>query len=212
MYLAETYNNYYRETKQSLYSSKKVIFPKPELYVIYTGEKENKKDVISLSEEFLNGESCSLEIKVKVLHDGKHGDIINQYVKFTKIYQEQIKQHGRTRKAVLETIKICKNEDVLKEYLEKRESEVVTIMMTLFDTEYIFNTYVEDLERNAEKKGEKKGEIKGAIYSMIETCQELGETLEDTIKRVAKKFNLSQSEAEAKVKEHWKSENLSEVL
>jgi hypothetical protein len=166
-----------------------------------------KKDTISLSEEFLNGENCSLEIKVNVLYDGNHGDIINQYVKFTKIYQEQIKQHGRTRKAVLETIKICKNEDVLKEYLEKRESEVVTIMMTLFDTEYIFNTYVESEKREAVEKTATKG-----INAMIETCQEFGATLDETVKRVAKKFDLSQSEAEARVKEHWKSENLSEVL
>jgi hypothetical protein len=50
MYLAETYNNYYKETHQSLYVSKKVSFPKPELYVIYSGERGNKKDVISLSE------------------------------------------------------------------------------------------------------------------------------------------------------------------
>jgi hypothetical protein len=65
-------------------------------------------------------------------------------------------------------------------------------MLAVFDIEYIFNTYVESEKRDT------------GINSMIETCQELGATLEDTAKRVAKKFNLSQSEAETMVKEHWK--------
>jgi hypothetical protein len=215
LYLAETYNNYYKETKQSLYSGKKVTFPKPELYVIYTGERGNKKDVISLSEEFLNGEAFSLEVKVKVLFDGKQGDIVNQYVEFTKIYQEQLKLYNRTRKTVLETIKICKNKNVLKEYLEKRESEVVTIMMTLFDTEYTFKTYVDSEKREAEEKGERKGRIegkregiiegerKGRLNATIEVCKDLGVSVSETVKRIVNDFGLSEADAETKVKECW---------
>ena len=71
MYLAETYNKYFKKTRQSLYGSKKVSFPKPELYMIYIGEKGDKKEIISLTEEFLNGEESSIEVKVKVLFDGK---------------------------------------------------------------------------------------------------------------------------------------------
>ena len=54
----------------------------------------------------------------------KKGDIISQYVAFTRVYNEQIKLHGRTRKAVLETIRICRDSHILKEYLEAREQEV----------------------------------------------------------------------------------------
>ena len=49
------------------------------------------------------------------------------------MYNGQVKEHGRTRKAVIGTIRICKNENLLKEYLESREKEVVDMMMTLFD-------------------------------------------------------------------------------
>lgn len=84
-----------------------------------------------------------------MIYDGEKGDIINQYVTFTKIYNDQIKLHGRTRKAVWETIHICRNQDVLKEYLEQREKEVVDIMMTLFDDEQILEAYVKDIDDNA---------------------------------------------------------------
>jgi hypothetical protein len=208
MYLAETYRNYFKETKQSLYSSKKVDFPKPELYVIYTGKRGDKKDFITLSEEFFNGENCSLDVRVKVIFDGEKGDIINQYVEFTKIYQEQVKLYERTRKAVLETIRICKDKAVLKEYLEKRESEVVTIMMTLFDKEYVFKTYVESEKRESEARGEARGKIigklMGSIETMVETCQEFGVSFSDTVKRIVNKFGISQEEAEKRVRELWK--------
>ncbi len=54
---------------------------------------------------------------------------------FTKIYQEQANLHGRTMETILETIRICKDKGVLKEYLTSREREVVSIMMALFDQE-----------------------------------------------------------------------------
>ncbi len=47
-----------------------------------------------------------------------------------------------TQKAVLETIRICKYRNVLKEYLENKEQEVVDIMMSLFDEEQIMKSFI----------------------------------------------------------------------
>ena len=52
---------------------------------------------------------------------GEKDDIIGEYVTFTKVYNEQCEKHGRTEEAVRETIRICKDKNVLKEYLESRE-------------------------------------------------------------------------------------------
>ena len=53
---------------------------------------------------------------------------------------------------VLETIRICKDQNVLSEYLLGREKEVVDIMMTLFNEEYILKTYVESEKQEAAEK------------------------------------------------------------
>ena len=37
LYLAQSYHEYFERTSQSLYKSTKVKMPKPELYIIYTG-------------------------------------------------------------------------------------------------------------------------------------------------------------------------------
>ena len=60
---------------------------------------------------------------------------------FTKILDNRAKLYGRTKKAVQETIRICKNDNILKEYLESRESEVVDIMMQLYDREEIMRIH-----------------------------------------------------------------------
>lgn len=156
LYLVQTYHDYLVQTKQPLYTSKQVQIPEPELYVIYTGERQERPTEISLSKEFFCGKECAVDVKVKIIYDGTvseetgEGDIINQYVIFTKVCNEQVKLYGKTKKAILETIRICKDRNVLREYLESREKEVVDIMMVLYDQEEVIQMYGES-ERYDEK-------------------------------------------------------------
>ena len=153
MYMVQTWHDYFNRTKQNLYKSRKVKLPRPEICVIYTGERKTRPSEISLSEEFFDGEECCIEVKVKMIYDGEEGDIINQYVVFTKVCNEQIKLHGRTREAIKEAIRICKERNVLKEYLSKKESEVIDIMMVLYDEEEIMMSYVESERYEAHQEG-----------------------------------------------------------
>ena len=152
LYLAQSYHEYFERTSQSLYKSKKVKMPKPELYVIYTGNKGRKPDTISLSQEFFDGADIDIEIKAKVIYESDKDNIINEYIVFCKVFNGQIKEHGMTKQAVTETIRICKDRNILKQYLSSKEVEVVTIMMSLFDDEQIMRTYAKDMERETTKR------------------------------------------------------------
>ena len=147
LYLAHSYHEYFERTSQSLYKSKKVKMPKPELYVIYTGNKGRKPDTISLSQEFFDSADIDIEIKAKVIYESDKDNIINEYIVFCKVFNEQIKEHGMTKQAVTETIRICKDRNILKQYLSSKEVEVVTIMMSLFDDEQIMRTYAKDIKK-----------------------------------------------------------------
>lgn len=163
MYLIQTYHDYFKRTNQNLYGSKKVNMPKPELYVIYTGERKNVPDTISLGEEFFEGAKISIDAEEKVLYQENEKDIIGQYIIFSKVYNEQRKLYGNTKQAIIETIRICKNRNVLKEYLGSKEQEVVDIMMTLFDDEQILKAYAKDIEdstaRETAERMIKKGKM-----------------------------------------------------
>ena len=94
LYLAQSYHEYFHRTSQDYYKSRKVRMPKPELYVIFTGNKGRKSDKILLSEEFFNGADIDIEVKAKVIYESYTDDIINQYIIFCKVFNEQTKQHG----------------------------------------------------------------------------------------------------------------------
>ena len=163
LYLAQSYHEYFQRTSQNYYKSKKVKMPKPELYVIFTGNKGRKPDKISLSKEFFEGADIDIEIKAKVIYESDKDDIINQYIIFCKVFNEQTKQHGMTQKAVTETIQICKDRNVLREYLLDREKEVVTIMMSLFDEQQIMKSFIRserhDADRETAERLIKKGKM-----------------------------------------------------
>ncbi len=175
MYLIQTYHNYFERTKQSLYRSKKVQLPIPELYVIYTGDRKTKPSEILLSKEFFGGRECCLDVKVKMIYDGKEGDIINQYVLFTKVCNEQIALYGRTQKSILEAIRICKDRNVLREYLESREKEVIDIMMVLYDEEEIMRSYVESEVHEAVHKARYETNIETAKRMLLKKKYSLEE-------------------------------------
>lgn len=124
--------------------------------MIYTGERKKKPEYILLSEAFFEESVPDLEVRVKVIYNSREGDILSQYIAFTKVYNEQMKMYGRTREAVAETIRICKDREILKEYLECHEREVADAMMTLFDQEEILRIYVEEKQKEAVKEVETK--------------------------------------------------------
>ena len=106
-------------------------------------------------------------------------DIISQYITFTKVYNEQLKLYQRTRKTITETIRICKDRNVLREYLSSREKEVVDIMMTLFDEDRIMQTYVANKEKEAAKEAVRKTAAKMlrtgklTVEEIASCCEEL---------------------------------------
>lgn len=161
LYLAATYKDYVEEHKLSLYRERKVSIPRPELYVVYTGNKKNVPDELKLSSLF-EGDG-SVELSVKVLRDDGKGSIVDQYIAFSKIVDEQVKLHGRTDKALYETLRICRERKILKPFLDSREKEVVDIMTTLFDQEKVMEIELYNLAQEKLNEGRAEGRAEGRM-------------------------------------------------
>ncbi len=171
LYLAHTWNEYIETTNQNRYGSQKLNLPKPEFYVLYTGNRKTRPEWITLSDIFFDGEKDFLEVKVKMLYGEDKDDIISQYVNFTKVYHEQVKLYGKTRKAVVETIHICKDKNVLKEYLESREKEVIDIMMALFDQEKAMEQFMKQFAYEKKQEGLAEGLAEGLERGLTEKAK-----------------------------------------
>ena len=160
MYLGETYHRYIKTNGLKIYNEKNVQIPRPELYVVFTGERDEKPESISLKDCFFDGEACCVDVVAKVIYDSKQGDIINQYITFSKVFDKQYRLYpGDRAKAVRETIRICLERDVLKEYLEREEAAAV--MFSFADQVDAMNEALSTERAEGEKKGRAEGEKKG---------------------------------------------------
>ncbi len=157
MYLMSSYKDYFRQKDISLYSSKKAQPPKPELYVLYTKDREGHSDTISFRKEFFPNEECCIDAEVKVIYEDDSKKITSQYIGFCKVLDDCVKKYGRTQKAIEETLRICYDRNLLTEYLKKRETEVRDIMFTLFNQENETELYGKEMLREGIGIGREEG-------------------------------------------------------
>ena len=162
LYLGETYNRYINRENLNIYGTKKVRLPIPELYVIYHGERGDKPDEITLARdifEMASEENTFVNVKAKIIYDSTPGDIINQFITFARVFDSQIHQYGRTREAVEETLRICRDQNVLREYL--RAEEAANIMFTLLDEQKARRFWEEELRQEGRAEGRAEGQAEG---------------------------------------------------
>ena len=170
MYLAKTYNEYIEEHQLSLYREKKVSIPRPELYVIYTGEKE-APDILRLSDMYEG--SGSADLTVRVLRDGQPGDILSQYVDFCQVANEQVSLYGRTDEALMSTIQLCLEQGILVPFLDSRKKEVVDIMTRLFSQEKAWEMELAAHAREEREEGRKEGREEGEQMGMANLLKKM---------------------------------------
>ena len=195
-YLGETYHRYMEKNDLDVFSTKKVQLPKPELYVVFTGERKIKPATISLKKDIFGldeEEDCCVEVEAKVIYGNEADrDILNQYIIFSKVFDEQKNLYpDDLRKAVQETIRICKDKDVLTAYLEQEEAAIV--MYAFADQEREFKRALRKEGEAGEARGEARGEVKGVdkTTTLMDQLFSAGR-MEDAQKAVKDKEYLSQ--------------------
>jgi hypothetical protein len=193
-YIETVRNDYIGKNLDKLYRTTPIAIPKPEMYVVYTGERTDKPQIIKFSDVYFPHMESDIEVAVHMLYGDDSRNIIDQYVKFAKTADETFKKMGRTNEAVIELIDECKQKDILREYLTGKESEVLTIMTTLFDQDKITESYGRDKYNTGLQVGLETGMETGKaeqLISSVETtmnfynvslekaCRGLGKTVDD---------------------------------
>lgn len=206
LYLAATYKEYLEEHKLDLYGSKPVSIPRPELYMVYTGAPRQLPEILRLSDMYdgLGG----AEVEIKVLRNTGAGNIVDQYIRFCEISDEQRKQYGYTMKAVEETLRICCDENILMPFLASRQKEVQDIMLTLFNQERITEIHEYNLMKEARQQGQQEGQQEGlekGIRAMVLTLKEFTADRAAVAQKLVKQFELLPQTAEEKVAQYWES-------
>ena len=208
---------------RSRYKKKIVFLPTPEFYTFYNGkEKWEKEKELRLSDAYIvkDGEP-SLELKVKVINirPEEHHEILEkcqvlkEYSQFMEIVQNY--QISGEEEPYKKAIKECIEKGILADYLMRKGSEVVNMLLDEYDYETDIEVQREEAREEGREEGRKLGREEGReeerkeflqkICSLIQkklekgkTISEIADDLEDTeenIVHLIKEFHLGRKES-----------------
>ena len=90
---------------------------------------------------------------------------------------KKIKSHRKTKLAIEETIRLCRDENVLAKYLAEREGEVEDIMMTLFSQEEVNERYGYECRKEGREEN-----MLSSIHNLMDTMNFTVEKAMDALK------------------------------
>ena len=157
------------------YKKKQVKLPKPEFYTFYNGEEAwAKEEVLKLSDAYLEqGGDVMLDLKVKMINinPDQHHEILEKCPVLGEYSQfvEAVRAHQRTgeENALQNAVDECIRRGILSEYLRKKGSEAVNMLIAEYD-------YDMDIKVQREEAKE-EGIRLGTVNNIMEFLEELGE-------------------------------------
>lgn len=132
-YVDELFRLYLEPKKRKIYSTELIKLPAPEFYVFYDGDDTSfERKILRLSDAF-KAPSDKLELIAHVynLATGKNEDLkkictpLREYSIFSNQYKLLRKQGLAIDEAVRDTIRYCIDHNIMKDYLQRNESEVI---------------------------------------------------------------------------------------
>jgi len=211
LYVAATLKEYIIKHDLDLHSSTALQIPRPELVMVYSGDIKTIKDTVRLSELYMDkgndGNNVGgIELTIRVLREDGSGSIIDQYVQFCKISNEQRRKYGYTQKAVEETIRICIEQNVLKEFLMARKVELSDIMISLFDQDEVTAVRERRIRREEREKALVEGremERENNIMGTINILKNLSLSRDKVKAALMQNYNLTPEAADQKLSQYW---------
>ena len=193
-YIARLYEQFYKSKEK--YSRKQLAIPTPEFYVFYNGKEPYRGDsLLKLSDSFTQiHDEYALELSVKVVNINydKTNEILKlckplkQYSLFVDAVRRNIavdKEHGFEK-----AIKECIQNDILREYLQRKSKEVLNMLIGEYD-------YDTDIAVQREESFD-MGRLEGSLQAKLETAR-LMKQANCEIPFIAKMTGLTQAEVES---------------
>lgn len=117
-------------------------------------------------------DDAPIDLEARVISAESTEDIIGQYIIYAHVYDQQVRKYGYERIAAEETVRICKDMGVLKEYLNVHEKEVVNSMIMLFEQEEAVKRYGNRRAAEARAEGRAAGQSEGKLTADAEMAAE----------------------------------------
>lgn len=157
--------------KNRKYETELIPIPTPEFYVFYNGKADWAVKELKLSDAFKEKSNpINLELKVTLINIRAENNsdilqrcaILNQYSRFVQAYEA----NKGSRNRMGDTIRYCVEHDILREYIERKGKEVLSMLTMDWDYEEVMEVAREE----SEKIGKRSMRRIIAGYSAVILC------------------------------------------
>ena len=176
-YAARLYERIQNPSDRYLRRLKKI--PTPEFYVFYNGEEDYPETAtLRLSDAFMTSfEKPALEVVVSVtnINYNKGNEILHtcKPLKEYTLFIETVRRHTKldSENGFRNAIKECIQNDILREYLQRKSKEVMNMLIAEYDYDVDIAVQREEEREIALKEGEAKGLSEGSYLAKLETAK-----------------------------------------
>ena len=220
-YVARLYEQI-QEPKAKYYRTLQKI-PTPEFYVFYNGvENYPERTTLKLSDAFIaQSEKPALELVVRVININynKASEILHTCKPLAEytLFVEAARRHTKldSENGFKNAIKECIQNDILREYLQRKSKEVINMLLAEYDYDVDIAVQREEALQEGEEKGfslgivhgeakgfslgiaqgKQEGFSEGAYQKAIETAKIL-KRLGDSVQKIMQATGLTEAEIE----------------
>lgn len=180
------------------YKKKQVKLPKPEFYTFYNGEvpwaKEKELRLSDAYEESGGEEMLDLKVKMININPDQHHEILEkcpvlgEYSQFVEV----VRTHQRTgeENALQNAVDECIDRGILSEYLRKKGSEALNMLIAEYDYDMDIKVQREEAKEEGIEQGIEQGRVLGTANDIIELLGEVGEVPEALKNKIMKEKHL----------------------
>ena len=179
LYIARLYEKLIKPEYR--YLKKLVKIPKPKFYVLYNGvEDYPERKTLHLSDAFIDEDkSVVLNLDVEVININlnhniemlKSCKILNEYSTFVSVARALSKEKGI--EGFKEAINYCIEHNILKDYLEKRRSEVYNFLVAEYDYDMDMKMQGQEHYNEGMQQGMQQGMQKGKTEGFLTTARRM---------------------------------------
>lgn len=201
MYFGNLYDSYIQMNELNIYGTKLQKLPTPQYAVFYNGTEESEAITeLRLSDAFINESKGGFEWTATVynLNRGKNDGLLekckplSEYMELINRIRDNQKSGMDIKNAIDAAVDSCIADGIMKEFLKKHKSEVVSVCLTEFNEK----VFAKGMREEGYDEGMLIGETKGKAESVIEFLEDCGNPSE-----TLRKFIMSQTDL--KVLRQW---------
>ena len=190
IYFGNLYSQYIKINKINIYGKTLKKIPTPQYVIFYNGSEESEAVTkLRLSDAFINSDkSGDFEWTALVynLNRGKNDDLLKRckpladYMELVNRVRDNQQSGMKVEEAISNAVDSCIADGIMKAFLEKHKSEVLSVCITEFDEK----VYRDDIREEGRVEGRAEGRVEGRAEGRVEGIADMTISLLEDIGEV----------------------------